>query len=95
MACTALGAGAASHLYVGTSGWIACTTEEEAAAAAPEEGVFRILHATAGQQLRAASMVTAGGAAQWCSGLLWGEYGDGQVANREISVWHFVTEKGP
>jgi len=52
------------------SGWIACTssqTEEEQEEEEEEaaEGVFRILHATNGETLTAASMVTAGGAAHW------------------------------
>jgi sugar (pentulose or hexulose) kinase len=55
------------HSFPRCSGWIACTSShtEEEEEKQTAEGLFRILHATNGEMLTAASMVTAGGAAQW------------------------------
>lgn len=73
-----LGPGAA-YAYLGTSGWIATcvpwskATKREVGA----PGVFRLLHPDADVAIVAASMVTAGGNAEWARGVLLPDGGNG------------------
>ena len=66
LAAAAHGAGAASHLYLGTSGWIAMLRPAPAPGAPPPPpGVFRVAAPEPGAVIEAASMITAGGAVEW------------------------------
>lgn len=75
LAATSRGAGADSHLYLGTSGWIARTVRSSLGGAAPAEappGVFRVAAPEPGAAIVAGSMVTAGGCVEWARRALLG-----------------------
>ena len=62
--------GGGAYAYVGTSGWVACTEAGPADGLVGQPGLFALLHPVAGHRIRAASMVTAGGCAEWARGAL-------------------------
>lgn len=67
LAATTIGVGAGEpgrlYLYLGTSGWVACSQPETIPK--PEEGIFTLRHPNPTQSIQVAPMVTAGGNLDW------------------------------
>jgi xylulokinase len=94
LAATAAGAGADTHLYIGTSGWVARTrthTRTDADADANADALPSALFQVAapcgrGGVITAASAMTAGGAVEWCRSALFDDAPAAAVSSAAASA---------